>query len=60
MTPEHIPSESDIHKWPYLQSIPIQNEDVEIGLTIGSNVPDAFSALGFRTGPQGSPHATRT
>ena len=34
--------------------------DAEVGLLIGNNVPDAYMPLEIRTGPRGSPHATRS
>jgi hypothetical protein len=34
--------------------------DAEIGLLLGNNVPDAYVPLEVRTGPRGSPHASRT
>ena len=56
----HIPLQSDLNKWDHLKDVEIPEIDASIGLLIGINVPDAYSPLEIRTGPTGSPHATRT
>ena len=57
---KHIPLQSDLNKWDHLKDVEIPEIDASIGLLIGINVPDAYSPLEIRTGPTGSPHATRT
>jgi hypothetical protein len=46
--------------WIHLSNITLPNVTAEIGLLIGSNVPDAYAPFEVVTGPSGSPHATRT
>ncbi|XP_041372822.1 uncharacterized protein LOC121386089 [Gigantopelta aegis] len=60
VTKNHIPSSSDVSHFSHLQGINIPDIDSEVGLLIGGNVPDPYSPFEIRTGPQGSPHATRT
>ncbi|XP_046551173.1 uncharacterized protein LOC124260894 [Haliotis rubra] len=57
---KHIPTSFDASHWPHLADIRVPEIDAKVELLIGSNVPDAYSPLEIRTGPQGSPHATRT
>ena len=64
----HIPTNDDISNWSYLSdvSLPQINADYSdyvsdaYSLLIGNNVPDAYSPIEVRSGPRGSPHATRT
>ncbi|KAK3086822.1 hypothetical protein FSP39_023974 [Pinctada imbricata] len=56
----HIPTRGEIHDWPHLSHKDIPDIDVEVGLLLGSNVPDAYAPQEVITGPSGSPHATRT
>ncbi|XP_014672653.1 PREDICTED: uncharacterized protein LOC106813111 [Priapulus caudatus] len=56
----HIPTQVDIAHWPHLKGINLPEIQGEIGLLIGNNVPDAYTPLEIRTGPSGSPHATKT
>ncbi|XP_061175604.1 uncharacterized protein LOC133184531 [Saccostrea echinata] len=60
VTHEHIPKKEEISKWHHLSNITLPNVAAEIGLLIGSNVPDAYAPFEVVTGPSGSPHATRT
>ncbi|XP_071094895.1 uncharacterized protein [Haliotis cracherodii] len=60
VTHQHIPSETNISGWPHLRGVSLPQIDSEIGILIGNNVPDAYSPLHVKTGPQGSPHATFT
>ena len=57
---DHIPTASDISKWPHLKGIILPVIEAEIGLLIGNNVPDAYSPLEIKTGPKGTPHAARS
>ena len=60
VTQHHIPTDKDIQNWPHLSDIKFPKLNVDIGIMIGNNVPDAFTPCEIRTGEQGSPHATRT
>ncbi|XP_030854473.1 uncharacterized protein LOC115929512 [Strongylocentrotus purpuratus] len=44
---DDIPREGDLVKWPYLQDIqlPTSDEDVHVGLLIGSNIPRAMEPV---------------
>lgn len=55
-----MPTMSDVNHWPHLQDIHLPEIDTDIGLLIRINVPYAYSLKEIRTGPRGSPHATRT
>ena len=57
---DHIPTKEEILRWPHLSNIELPNVTAEIGLLIGSNVPDAFAPYEVISGPSGSPHATKT
>jgi hypothetical protein len=56
----HIPTQDDISAWPHLSDIQLPQIDGDIGLLIGNNIADAYTPLDVRTGPRGSPHATKT
>ncbi|XP_074655762.1 uncharacterized protein LOC141909272 [Tubulanus polymorphus] len=60
VTRHRIPTEEDIRKWPHLIDVKIPTVDADIGLLIGGNIADAYTPFEFRSGPPGSPHATRT
>ncbi|XP_046560355.1 uncharacterized protein LOC124269381 [Haliotis rubra] len=57
---KHIPTSFDASHWPHLADIRVPEIDAKVALLIGSNVPDGYYPLEIRTGPQGSPHASRT
>ncbi|XP_046339933.2 uncharacterized protein LOC124121032 [Haliotis rufescens] len=57
---KHIPVSSDVQKWPHLNDIYLPEIDASVDILIGGNVPDSYAPLEIRTGPDGSPHATRT
>lgn len=57
---DHIPTKKEISRWSHLSHVPLTDVDAEIGLLLGSNVPDAFAPYDVVTGPSGSPHATKT
>ena len=57
---EHIPTNSDIQQWPHLEDVRLPCIEGEIGLLIGNNAVDVYSPLEVRTGPRGSPHATKS
>lgn len=60
VTKKHIPLKEDIEGWDHLKEIQLPRPNAEIGILIGNNVPDAFTPLEVRTGPRGSPHASKT
>ncbi|XP_071944668.1 uncharacterized protein [Antedon mediterranea] len=56
----HIPTASDVRRWPHFSDVHLPHVNADIGLLIGNNVPDAYTPRQVRTGPAGSPHATQT
>ena len=50
---DHIPTKEEILRWPHLSNIELPNVTAEIGLLIGSNVPDAFAPYEVFSGPSG-------
>jgi hypothetical protein len=56
----HILVQDDIMKWDHLNDVVLPHIDTTVGILIGNNVPDAYTLLDLRTGPQYSPHATQT
>ena len=58
---EGVPTTNDIKQWPHLVGvdIPVINTD-EVGLLIGSNVPEAFWVQEQRRGGRGQPYAVRS
>ena len=56
----HIPTTADLQKWPHLADIYLPELQVEVGLLIGNNVPDACAPLDVRLGPRGTPYASRS
>ena len=56
----HIATQEDLSPWPHLSDVYLPTIKAEIGLLIGNNVPDVYTPLDIRTGPTGSPHASRT
>ena len=57
---QHIPTSSDISYWAHLRGLDLPEIESEVGLLIGNNVPQAYTPCEFVTGPEGSPHATKT
>lgn len=58
---EDITTKEELECWPHLQSIDLPKFDVEIGLMIGSNVPEAMEPWELIHSPyQGGPFAFRT
>ncbi|XP_046564200.1 uncharacterized protein LOC124273030 [Haliotis rubra] len=57
---DHIPNQGDIEQWEHLIDVMLPQINSEIGLLIGNNMPDAYTPMMVKTGPQGIPHATRT
>ena len=60
VTQRHMPSQNDISKWEHLKDLSVSTLDTDVNILIGNNVPDAYRPLELRTGPPGSPHATRS
>ena len=56
----HIPTQKDIEWWPHLDGVTHAVIKGNIGLLIGSIVPDAYAPLQVKTGPRGSPHAIQS
>ena len=57
---EAIATQQDVNRWPYLKSVIIPKIEAEIGLLIGSDVPQALQPREFRPSENGGPFATRT
>ena len=47
-------------RWPHLTEITVPNIEAEIGLLIGSDVPQLLQSVEMRESKNGSPFATRT
>ncbi|PIK41880.1 hypothetical protein BSL78_21277 [Apostichopus japonicus] len=58
----HIPNERDIAAWDHLRDVelPSLSNVHSIDLLIGNNVPAAYAPSEVKTGPLGSPYATKT
>ena len=57
---EAIARQEDVDRWPRLKGINVQQTDAEIGLLIGSDVPQALQPMTFKASKNGGPFATRT
>nr|XP_058965277.1 uncharacterized protein LOC131791925 [Pocillopora verrucosa] len=57
---EDIPTQEDVDQWPHLDGVFIPRFDAEIGLLIGSNVPEALDPVEIRHGENSGPYASRT
>ena len=53
-------SKKIVNRWPYLSGIEIKSIDADIGLLIGSDVPQALQPCEIRQSQNGGPFATRT
>ena len=58
--PEAIARQEDVDRWPYLKGVNISHIEAEIGLLIGSDVPEALQPKEIRPSVNGGPFATRT
>jgi hypothetical protein len=58
--PECIGKQEDVERWPHLTGISIPHIDAEIGLLIGSDVPEILQPREVRMSENGGPFATRT
>ncbi|XP_078357279.1 uncharacterized protein LOC144642164 [Oculina patagonica] len=57
---EAIAKQEDVDRWPYLKGVQIAHIDAEIGLLIGSDVPEALQPKEMRPSENGGPFATLT
>ena len=55
-----IADQDDVNRWPHLDGVEILHIDAEVGLLIGSDVPQALQPLEVRQCSKGGPFATRT
>ncbi|XP_068675732.1 uncharacterized protein [Montipora foliosa] len=55
-----IADQQDVNRWLYLKGVTIPKIEAEIGLLIGSDVPQALQPREFRPSENGGPFATRT
>ena len=55
-----IPNQDGIDEWSYLRDVHLPELDAEIGLLVGSDVPQALEPIEFRNIQHGGPYATRT
>ena len=60
ISPDAIANQEDVERWPYLKGIKIPRIEAEIGLLIGSDVPEALQPKETRESQNGGPFATRT
>ena len=55
-----IGTQEDVTRWPHLKGITVPNIEAEIGLLIGSDVPQVLQPIEVRESKNGGPFATRT
>ncbi|XP_006812352.1 uncharacterized protein LOC102804307 [Saccoglossus kowalevskii] len=55
-----IAKQEDINKWPHLDGVQVTNINEEVGLLIGTNIPELHQPLEVKTSTNGGPYATRT
>jgi hypothetical protein len=60
ITPDAIGKEEDIHRWSYLKGLCLPELNAEIGLLIGSDVPEALQPIEVRPSENGGPFSTKT
>ena len=58
--PEAIARQEHVDRWPYLKRVNISHIDADIGLLIGSDVPEVLQPMEIRPSENGGPFATRT
>ena len=58
--PECIARQEDINRWPHLKGITIAQIDADIGLLVGSDVPEMLQPIEVRSSNNGGPFATKT
>ena len=59
ISPDAIANQEDVERWPYLKGIKLPRIDAEIGLLIGSDVPEALQPKEKRESQNGGLFATR-
>lgn len=57
---EAIAKQEDVNRWPYLKGVKIAHIDSEIGLLIGSDVPEALQPKEMRPSEGGGPFTSLT
>ena len=57
---EDMASREDMDRWPHLNGVEVPAIDAEIGLLIGSNVPQVLQPREIRVGEHGGPYPTKT
>ena len=57
---EAIGKQEDVDRWPYLDGVKISSINADVGLLIGSDVPQALQPFEVRESKSGGPFATRT
>ena len=57
---QHIPTSEDLKRWPHLQDVELPQINAGIGLLLGNGIPDAYSPLDTKVGPEGTPYLART
>ena len=60
ISPDAIGKDEDIHRWSHLKGLSLPEIDAEVGLLIGSDVPEALQPIEVRPSEDGGPFATRT
>jgi len=55
-----IGTQEDVNRWPHLKGITVPNIEAQIGLLIGSDVPQVLQPVEVRESKNGGPSATRT
>ena len=55
-----IGKQEDVERWPYLRDIVIPHINAEIGLLIGSDVPEILQPYEVRLSENGGPYASKT
>ena len=58
--PDAIGKEEDVRRWSHLKGLTLPEIDAEIGLLIGSDVPEALQPMEVCPSENGGPFATRT
>ena len=57
---QDVPRDEDLKRWPHLDEVDMQELDCDVGLMIGSNVPEAIEPWEVLHGKPGEPFAVRT
>jgi hypothetical protein len=60
VTTRNRASQQDINQWSHLSNISLDQIEAEVGLLIGSDVPEALEQKEIRKSQDGGPYATRT